>query len=37
MIINIGLNNEYIKGLYKIDEEDILVVTNKYSILIKYK
>lgn len=28
------LNNEYITGLYKIDEDDILVVTNKYAILV---
>ena len=30
----VDLNNEYITGLYKIDEDDILVVTNKYAILV---
>ena len=30
----VELNNEYITGLYKIDEDDILVVTNKYAILV---
>ena len=30
----IGSNNEYITGLYKIDEDDILAVTNKYSVLL---
>ena len=30
----VGLNNEYITDLYKIDEDDILVVTNKYAILV---
>ena len=30
----LGLNNEYIKSLFKINEEDILVVTNKSAKLI---
>ena len=30
----LGANNEYIEGLYKIDEDDILIVTNKYSVLL---
>ena len=30
----VALNNEYITGLYKIDDDDILVVTNKYAILV---
>ncbi|MBQ3422647.1 MAG: hypothetical protein IJH34_13540 [Romboutsia sp.] len=30
----LGSNNEHITGLYKLDEDDILVATNKYVVLL---